>query len=212
MCTCGRVGDRLERGMEFETGMEEAFNQLVHDRRVDALVLSDHRRPPSVPTSSGFESQRKGPLALVGPVTRENSSSVGLIEGHSFDEEQCRAFLARNQVGRVGLSFAAVPIVFSVRYAMLAGEIYLAVGAEQIVGALDGAVIALHADGYDEDTAGHWSALAIVQARRVARMSQDPTWAALFSGAPEDATASPSTDRHIVRLHAEIWSGGWLHL
>jgi len=126
---------------------------------------------------------------------------VGLIDDDHFDEERCLALLRRTQFGRVALSLSAVPVVFPVRYTVQDQGIFMAVRVEQLAKALNGAVAALQADGYEEDSDKRWTALAIGPTQL---LSPDT----LSGGQPEPG--APWTGREIVHLSPQILSGRWI--
>jgi len=137
---------------------------------------------------------------------------MGLVEGHSFDENKCRELLARSQLGRVALSLAAVPVIVPVRYTVLAEAIYLLVQSDQIVRAVDQSVITLHVDGHNLVQARPWSVLAIGQASRLTTLEESPEWGIAF-GMPirtEVSQKAPSPSHHVLHLDVRLLSGGWM--
>lgn len=150
---------------------------------------------------------------------------MGLIEDDAFDENECRALLARTQFGRVGMSLAAMPVIFPVRYVMRGEDLYLSVTIDQLAEALNGSIVAVQADGYHEDHGRRWTALAIGQAHRIGSLgersgrrtsdassdSNSEEFSRILPGVPLELLSSPrSGDRHIFRLRPQILSGRWI--
>jgi hypothetical protein len=126
---------------------------------------------------------------------------VGLIDDDQFDEQECLALLGRTQLGRVAVSLAAVPVVFPVRYALEDRSVIMAVTIEELAKALDGAIAALQADGYDEDSGRRWTALAIGPTQRLAPDSipvRPPASGGEWAG------------REMVHLLPQILTGRWV--
>ena len=127
---------------------------------------------------------------------------MGLIEGDHFDDHECLELLRRSQVGRVGLSIGAVPAVVPVRYEMQPGGIVLASSIEQVAKAMEGAVIALQCDGFDEDERKRWTVLAVGTTERI-----DPYTIPATSRAPHPGGWDAS---HFFWFRPEVFSGRWL--
>jgi uncharacterized protein len=75
-----------------------------------------------------------------------------------IDEDTCLGLLSGITFGRVALSVRALPRIVPVRFAVHRGRISTHMqGAADIGNGLDDAVVALQADGYDDDTQQVWS-------------------------------------------------------
>ena len=77
-----------------------------------------------------------------------------------LSREQCLARLASTQIGRIGVSIDALPVIFPVHF-ILADEAVLfrtALGTK-LDSAAASAVVAFQVDAYDADAQGWWSVL-----------------------------------------------------
>src|SRR5271170_3913503 len=84
-----------------------------------------------------------------------------MFQSGQLDSQQCLSLLARVHIGRVGLILGPVPFIYPVRYDMDQGHIIFDVAFDQVAAVIDDAVIALQADGFEEDHGCHWSVLAV---------------------------------------------------
>jgi len=88
------------------------------------------------------------------PVDRAPSMKVAT----EIDEDTCLGLLGGITFGRVALSVRALPRIVPVRLAVDRGRISIHMqGAADVGNGLDDAVVALQADGYDDDTHQAWS-------------------------------------------------------
>ena len=79
-------------------------------------------------------------------------------EAVAIEQEACLQLLSGVTFGRVALNLQALPRIVPVRFDVHRGRIHAsAQGAAELGGALDGAVVALQADGYDEVTRRMWN-------------------------------------------------------
>ena len=114
-----------------------------------------------------------------------------------FDGGECLAMLARTTVGRVGLVVDGLPYVHPVRMAVEGGHVLIGVSGETLAAAIDDVVIALQADGFEEDRGRRWSVLAVGPASPV-DLATGPR--------PYPVAAEP----YAFRLRPRVLSGGWL--
>lgn len=76
----------------------------------------------------------------------------------AIDEDTCMDLLSGVVFGRVALSIHALPRIVPVRFAVHRGRICAHVqGTVDLSEALDGAVVALQADGYDDRAEQVWT-------------------------------------------------------
>jgi hypothetical protein len=130
---------------------------------------------------------------------------VGLIEGDHFDNAQCLAVLASSRLGRISVTLHALPVVFPVAYLVSNDGIVVGVSVDEMAQAMTSTVVALQADGWSEDNAKRWTALAIgtMTPLRVT----DEFRSGEGSGGQ---AATPWGERHVFRLDPHILSGRWL--
>jgi uncharacterized protein len=78
-----------------------------------------------------------------------------------LDPAECLALLARSPIGRVAVSIDALPAVRTVRFALSGDSIVFRVAANsRLRRAAAGAVVAFHADHYDQEAGEGWSVMA----------------------------------------------------
>jgi nitroimidazol reductase NimA-like FMN-containing flavoprotein (pyridoxamine 5'-phosphate oxidase superfamily) len=132
------------------------------------------------------------------PSTRPTASRFEIL-----DEAECMRLLAREPVGRIGLTSAALPVVLPVNFVMLERTIVFASDPGlKLEAARAGQVACLEVDGYEVLDHSGWSVLAtgrlaeIVDPERLTAARQLPLspWALT---APE----------HYVELSIELLSG-----
>jgi len=95
-----------------------------------------------------------------------------------IDEDTCFGLLTGATFGRVSLNVRAMPRIVPVRCAVHRGRINAHLQCDEQLGdALDGAVVALQADGFDDRTQQVWSVHIVgrVLARCGADFVIDPT-------------------------------------
>lgn len=105
--------------------------------------------------------------------------------------------LARTSIGRVGLVIGPLPFIYPVRYEMSGGHVLFGLSIDQVAAAIDDAVVALQANGYDEDEGSPWTVLAIGPTTPLARLS-------------ETVPVPLRAERHTFRLRPKMISGHWL--
>lgn len=117
-------------------------------------------------------------------------------------EAECFRLLTCEQIGRVGLSVGALPVIFPVNYRLIGGDIFFRTGEGlKRRAALDGSVVGFEVDRIDADTSGGWSVLVVGVAREVGGGAETP---------PELDALAPwaGGDRHrVVSIHPEVVSG-----
>jgi len=114
-----------------------------------------------------------------------------------FGDDRCRAMLSRSATGRVALVVDALPYVHPVRYALAGGHILVGVSAQTLAAVMDDVILALQADGYDEDLGRRWNVLAVGPASRA-------------ESARERCPDVLAGERFVFRLRPRLLSGGWL--
>jgi uncharacterized protein len=76
----------------------------------------------------------------------------------AIDQDACLRLLSSATFGRVALSVRALPRIVPVRLDICRGQIRVSTqGSAELGDTLDGAVVALQAEGYDDDTQQVWS-------------------------------------------------------
>ena len=150
---------------------------------------------------------------------------MALIDDHSFDDNECRTYLGRNQFGRITLTLAALPVVIPVQYTLAGQDIFLSLRSEQVASALHGSVAALQSDGFDEDAARRWTVLAVGIAQRIGSETGQADATGSFIAANDLSTVSdaPNVDvspelifnqlsefPYAFHLNVKIFSGGWI--
>lgn len=83
-------------------------------------------------------------------------------------EDECHALLLTEQVGRVGLSVAALPAIFPVSYRIVDGAILFRTSpGSKLSAAAKGTVVAFEVDDYQVDERCGWSVLVVGKAEIV---------------------------------------------
>jgi len=147
----------------------------------------------------------EGPSALP-PTDGEADHGAMRMNVHELEllaPEECEQLLAQRNVGRVGVSVGALPVVLPVNYAMLDGDVVIRTGAgTKLDAALAGCVVAFEIDHVDPFYHEGWSVL--VQGR--ATVINDPAQVDAARRLPLRPWAPGSRDRY-VRIPAEVISG-----
>jgi len=115
--------------------------------------------------------------------------------------------LGRAQFGRIALTVRAIPVVFPVRYALNDGELRFVVQPDQIAQALDRAVAALQADGFEEDSGRRWTVFAAGPTRRSDSFENLGPLAASLSLGPDTPSGGLGA---LFSLQPVILSGRWI--
>jgi nitroimidazol reductase NimA-like FMN-containing flavoprotein (pyridoxamine 5'-phosphate oxidase superfamily) len=85
-----------------------------------------------------------------------------------LSEEECRALLGQGRVGRVAITFGALPAVLPVNYSLLDGAIVFLTGeGTKLRAALKRAVVAFEVDEIDVPGRRGWSVLAVGMASEI---------------------------------------------
>ena len=118
-------------------------------------------------------------------------------------EDQCREFLGREGVGRVGITIAGLPVIMPVNYAMVDGDVVFRTGdGSKLHAASSGAIIAFEVDAFDAGEQAGWSVLAIGRSETIADAVEIERLVQHAS-----ATWAGGDRTHLVRLHPEMLSG-----
>jgi uncharacterized protein len=82
--------------------------------------------------------------------------------------DQCLELLASCQVGRVGATMGALPVILPVNYVVLDhGVLFRTAAGTKLDAAVRGIVVAFEADAYDPDGRAGWSVLLVGKASEV---------------------------------------------
>ncbi len=118
--------------------------------------------------------------------------------------DECLRLLGSVQIGRVGLSIRALPVVLPVNFCLFDGDIvFRTVNGTKFHEAAKGAVVAFEADGYDIDGASGWSVLVQGASRVVA----DPLELRQVAALPIEPWALDGTADRFVRIAISNVSG-----
>ncbi len=121
-----------------------------------------------------------------------------------LEREECIARLGRARIGRVAVTIDALPVVRTVQFALAEEAVVLRVHPEsRLRKALSNAVVAFHADHYDETAGGGWS--IVVQG--IAEPIDDPGTLDVLRSLPLDAWSDPPHADCFVRLPVTLISG-----
>jgi nitroimidazol reductase NimA-like FMN-containing flavoprotein (pyridoxamine 5'-phosphate oxidase superfamily) len=118
-------------------------------------------------------------------------------------EDECRALLAAGEIGRLGMTQSALPVILPVNYAYVDGDIvFRTAEGMKLRAAARGAVVAFEVDDYDRARRTGWSVLAVGRAHEVT----DPgDLAALRS---LDLAPWANGERtHYIRMRPEMLTG-----
>ena len=130
--------------------------------------------------------------------TPGRETSLTLIEDDQLDRDQCLSLLARVNVGRLGMVRGPLPFIYPVRYSVSRGHILFGVSFEELAREIDDIVVALQADGFDEDSTRYWTVVAIGPTTPVGM-----TWEGPSELLPEK--------RYTFRLRPKMFSCHWLN-
>jgi uncharacterized protein len=119
-------------------------------------------------------------------------------------EDQCRELLAANEVGRVGITVAGLPVILPVNYACIDGDVVFRTGlGTKLHAASSGAVIAFEVDAYDVAERRGWSVLLIGRSSTIA---VDGDGGAQIDGCALASWAGGDRSCY-VRMHPEMITG-----
>jgi uncharacterized protein len=119
-----------------------------------------------------------------------------------LSEEHCLELLQAEQVGRVGVSFGALPAIFPVNYKMHGGDILFRTGeGVKRRAAFEGNVVGFEVDRIDPVNREGWSVMVV----GFASLMTAPEIDAL---GPVDISPWAAGERtNLVRIHPELISG-----
>jgi uncharacterized protein len=121
-----------------------------------------------------------------------------------LDRVECMALLAGARIGRVALSIGALPTVRTVRFAVAdAAIVFRAAPNSHLLRAAAGAVVAFHADHYDEQAGDGWSVVAHGRCEEISNVDALTSLRAL----PLDPWADTPTGDHFLRIPIVMISG-----
>jgi uncharacterized protein len=117
-------------------------------------------------------------------------------------EEECRALLCTQSVGRIGVSVGALPGIFPVNYTVVDDDIVFLTGEGlKLKAALKNTVVGFEVDSLDPALDYGWSVLLFGVAREVPAEEQEQL-------GPVRVSPWAGGDRtHMVRIHPEMISG-----
>ena len=120
----------------------------------------------------------------------------------SLTEAECRALLAAQTFGRVGLTSGCLPVILPVRYVYSDGAVtFRTGGGTKLRAAESGDVLAFEVDAYDTETSEGWSVLVLGRATVLTTEHEG-------DGLPTIDPPHPGEPRnHYVRVHCEMVSG-----
>lgn len=119
-----------------------------------------------------------------------------------LSQRECEELLQTEHLGRVGLSFGALPAIFPVNYTVSGGDIlFRTAEGQKWRAALEGNVVGFEVDYIDPRSREGWSVLVVGYASVVAAGEADALWPVRTSlRAERDGT-------YLVRIHPELVSG-----
>jgi nitroimidazol reductase NimA-like FMN-containing flavoprotein (pyridoxamine 5'-phosphate oxidase superfamily) len=121
----------------------------------------------------------------------------------AMSDDECRARLGRNGVGRLAVTVNALPAIFPVNYATLDGDVVFRTGpGTKLDAALAEAVVAFEIDDIDHLEHTGWSVMVV----GVAHTITDPLERERAAALPLTAWAGGDRDR-FVRLSTTVISG-----
>ena len=124
------------------------------------------------------------------------------IEALSSDE--CLAYLAESQVGRVAVSTGALPAIYTVLFALHNGRVVLRVAPHsRLYQALCQAVVAFSADHFDEVTQEGWSVLV----QGIGEEATQPDLVDSLRSLPLRSWADPSESDSFISISLDLVSG-----
>jgi uncharacterized protein len=117
-------------------------------------------------------------------------------------EEECRALLCTQSVGRIAVSVGALPVILPVNYTVVDDDIVFMTGEGlKLRAALESTVVGFEIDSLDEALDYGWSVLVVGVAKEVAEGERDDL-------GPIPVRPWAGGDRsHLVRIHPEMISG-----
>jgi nitroimidazol reductase NimA-like FMN-containing flavoprotein (pyridoxamine 5'-phosphate oxidase superfamily) len=118
-------------------------------------------------------------------------------------DRECRHLLAQGEVGRIGISIGALPVIFPVNYRLIDGSIvFRTAPGSKLAAASRHTVVAFEVDDYDRDRRTGWSVLVVGHAEVVHGLDMT---AKVLAAKVEPWAEGPRTS--IVRIALEYVSG-----
>jgi nitroimidazol reductase NimA-like FMN-containing flavoprotein (pyridoxamine 5'-phosphate oxidase superfamily) len=119
-----------------------------------------------------------------------------------LSEAECRRLLARQTLGRVGITSGGLPLILPVHYLYEDGVIVFRTGAgTKLRAAANGDVLAFEVDEYDSRSGRGWSVMVLGRATVVTTDHEQEGFPTLDDAVPGDER------RHYVRLFCELVTG-----
>jgi nitroimidazol reductase NimA-like FMN-containing flavoprotein (pyridoxamine 5'-phosphate oxidase superfamily) len=119
-----------------------------------------------------------------------------------LSEAECRRLLARQTLGRVGITSGGLPLILPVHYLYEDGVIVFRTGAgTKLRAAANGDVLAFEVDEYDSRSGRGWSVMVLGRATVVTTDHEQEGFPILDDAVPGDER------RHYVRLFCELVTG-----
>lgn len=98
----------------------------------------------------------------------DHDDQLAPVPGEPLDRDACLTLLRSAQLGRVGLSVDALPVIVPVGFSLVGERIIFGAQADpRAVAAIDGVIVAFQADAWDPCTGSGWSVLVQGPARRL---------------------------------------------
>jgi nitroimidazol reductase NimA-like FMN-containing flavoprotein (pyridoxamine 5'-phosphate oxidase superfamily) len=124
-----------------------------------------------------------------------------------LDEQNCLALLASREMGRIGLSVAALPVVVPVLYQLIDRDIVIrTTPGSKLDAAWTGAVVAFEVDEFDAETRAGWSVLVRGPSRVLANPSDPSDASEAFVGIRCEMVSG----RRVGPGSRLVNEGGWL--
>ena len=122
----------------------------------------------------------------------------------TWDPDECLELLASCQVGRVGTSMGALPVILPVNYVVFDhGVLFRTAAGTKLDAAVRGIVVAFEADAYDPDGRAGWSVLLVGKASEVI----DPVKLERAEAVAMPPWPGAEGELHYVHIKAERISG-----
>jgi nitroimidazol reductase NimA-like FMN-containing flavoprotein (pyridoxamine 5'-phosphate oxidase superfamily) len=120
-----------------------------------------------------------------------------------LSEDECHTLLAAAEIGRVGMTVAALPVILPVNYAYVDGAVVFRTGeGTKLRAASGGSILAFEVDSYDVVARTGWSVLVIGRAAEITDPAELERLRALGL-----APWANGTKTHYVRLEPELLTG-----
>jgi len=120
-----------------------------------------------------------------------------------LSEAECRALLARGNVGRIAVTIGALPAILPVNYALLDGDVvFMTAEGTKLRAALERTVVAFEIDAIDATERRGWSVLVVGHASTI-RLADELKQVTALDLRPW----SPAAGEHYVRVTTGMISG-----